>query len=786
MNKILSLPVIFLVLFITSLYYKLFLYQQIPFPGDLLIGSYYPWLDYHKMPVKNPLISDVFSQFILWKYLAIENIRHLQWPLWNPYSFTGNPLLATFHSASLYPLNILLFLPKYFGWGLFIYSQTLIASLTFYLFVSQFTKSTIARLSGAIIFSLGGLMTTWLELGTAVHAMAWIPLALYAVQKSVEKVNFRFILILTFSLAMIVLSGNAQVVIYSYTIVFLYHIWIAPKNRSFYSKSLLLFVGILFSILITAPQLLPSYELLQKSIRQTESYSAEGNFGLLNPKDAFKFFIADYFGNPVTRNYWGNLNYSETSGFMGTFILPLLLYSFFKSRDKQSVFFLILLTISLMLAFDNPISHYLYQTKIPLLTSSYASRILFITILCSAVLASTAIEQISKKEGYIFFYKTLIWSWAIISGIIIGTLISYFSVRDTLSWSNNLIVATRNSLLPFGIITFTLLITFLNRKDNLRIFSKEFFLPLVIVLVFSLDLGRYFLKFNPFISNNLIFPKTPALEFLQEQPGFFRVGREHAEVLPPNTWIAYNLYSYEGYDPIYLNGYGEFMHFLNGGDIRNGSSSRYAEISSNYYSPYLNTANAKYLISLQCDGNDKTTNDVIHCDAKKNGLKTVFSDKSTVILENPNASDRVYFAKKIIYKSSIQLKEIMMTDRGFDPRQETGLSENLEINSVTGEGSAKIVYYSSNMIKIETDTKSDEVLILADQFEDGWRANIDKIETKISPANLIFRAIKIPKGKHEISFYYWPKSFEHGLKISTAAMLLIFAYSTYSIKKRSF
>ena len=126
---------LFLTLLVSSLFYKFFLFGQIPFPGDLLIGSYYPWLDYFKQPVQNPLISDVFSQFILWKYLSIESFTNLTWPLWNPYSFTGNSLLGTYHSATLYPINVLLLLPKYYGWGFFIYSQTLIASWTFYLFI---------------------------------------------------------------------------------------------------------------------------------------------------------------------------------------------------------------------------------------------------------------------------------------------------------------------------------------------------------------------------------------------------------------------------------------------------------------------------------------------------------------------------------------------------------------------------------------------------------------------------------------------------------------------------
>lgn len=796
MHKILFKPWFLLIIIISTLYYKFFLLLQIPFPGDLLIGSYFPWLDYFKMPVKNPLISDVFSQFFLWKYLAIESIKSFHWPLWNPYSFMGNPLLATYHSAVLYPVNILLLLPKYYGWALFIYSQTLIASLTFYLFISLFTKSNIAKFSGAVIYSLGGLMTTWLELGTAVHAMAWLPLALYAVQKFLDKLQFRFILLLILSLSLIVLSGNVQVTTYSYITIFLYGILVSCRKKAFYRNLLFLSIALILSISITALQILPSYDLLQKSIRQTESYSAEENFGLLNRRDLFKFFIADYFGNPVTRNYWGDLNYSETSPFLGTLTLSLLIYSVIKVKTKESKFFLLLLIASLILAFDNSLSRFLYQIKIPLLTSSYASRMLFMTILSSAILAALALNHAIKNNNFTYFFKISIWSWASIFGVILGTLLVKFiiwsiidltpsDVRYINAYSNsrdytlnNFDIAIKNSLVPFAILSLFIFLSFLTRKVRL--------MPFLIFLFLFFDLGRYFLKFNPFVTNHLIFPKTPALEFLQKQEGFFRVGREHAEILPPNTWATYNLYSYEGYDPIYLNRYGQFVHFLNGGDLRTGNSTRYAEISSNYSSPYLDAANAKYFVAIFRDQKGRIPEDLPYYKVKETGYKLVFRDKSTAVLENPDAVDRVYFAKEAIFSNDQEIKNKMMTDKSFDPRTTLLLSKDLGISSVTGKGKAEITQYSENEVKIKTQTNSDEVLVLADQFEEGWVATIDGNETTISPANLIFRAIKLSKGNHEVILKYTPKSFNIGLKISLITILLTSLIALVAMRNKKF
>lgn len=774
-------PYLFLILLACIVYYKFIFLGKIPFPGDLLVGSYSPWFDYYKIPVQNPLISDVFSQFFLWKYLAIDSFKQLQWPLWNPYSFMGTPLLATYHSATLYPLNLLILIPKYVGWGVFILSQTLISFITMYLLLFYWTRARLPSFLGAVIFGLSGLMTTWLELGTAVHAMAWLPLCIYSVELFLEKEKLRYILFLIISFSLIILAGNAQVTTYSLIIISAYSVVQSRGKRI--SKLTILLLACILAILLCALQLIPSFDLLQKSIRLTEVYTADSNFGLLKLKDGLRFFIADFFGNPVTGNYWGTLNYHETSGFVGTLALPLIIYAYlFLKRTKRFLFFLILLPLTLILAFDNPFSQSIYQLNLPLLTSSYASRILFISTFAISILSAFSVSQILKSFNIDKFSKSVYWSWAIICGVVIGIFLSHFMIWDAknLEALKNLAVAERNSLLPLALISaFLILINLINRfKSKIKPLRLITLLGTVLFILTTFDLTRYFLKYNPFISSKLIFPNVPMLNFLKNKPGLFRVGREHAEILPPNTWIAYNLQSYEGYDPIYLNQYGKFMHFLNGGDVRTGNSTRYAEVTSNYTSPYLDAANTKFFVAISHgkDGN-------IPLDSN---YRIIFKDKSAVILENPEALERAYFAPAIVKLPESKIMDLIMSDQSFDPRKNIALSKDLLIDTVSGEGNVQIIYYSPNLIKINTTTQSNEVLVLADQYEDGWQATIDGRTSVIGPANLIFRAIKAPAGSHQIIFSYWPKIFDLGLKISLITLFLVILLTFYSVKIKRF
>src|SRR3989344_8112311 len=95
----------------------------LPIPSDTIVGLYHPYRDYYAkeypngIPFKNFLITDPVRQQYSWKKLSIEILKDKEVPSWNPYSFSGTPLLGNFQSAVFYPLNILFFsLPFEYSW----------------------------------------------------------------------------------------------------------------------------------------------------------------------------------------------------------------------------------------------------------------------------------------------------------------------------------------------------------------------------------------------------------------------------------------------------------------------------------------------------------------------------------------------------------------------------------------------------------------------------------------------------------------------------------------------
>lgn len=74
---------------------------------------------------------------------------------------------------------------------------------------------------------------------------------------------------------------------------------------------------------------------------------------------------------------------------------------------------------------------------------------------------------------------------------------------------------------------------------------------------------------------------------------------------------------------------------------------------------------------------------------------------------------------------------------------------------------------------LEVDAPAEGYLYLSDAYYPGWVArDADGTEYPIVPANHAFRAVKLPPGKHKITFTYEPASFRIGKNITLAALLV--------------
>jgi uncharacterized membrane protein YfhO len=71
-------------------------------------------------------------------------------------------------------------------------------------------------------------------------------------------------------------------------------------------------------------------------------------------------------------------------------------------------------------------------------------------------------------------------------------------------------------------------------------------------------------------------------------------------------------------------------------------------------------------------------------------------------------------------------------------------------------GTARIVSYRNTEIVVEADSPNGGLVVLNDVWHPWWRATVDGAPAEILKANVLFRAVVVPAGKHTVRFTFHP------------------------------
>jgi len=754
--------VIFAVWFIFSSPY--FINNKTPFSSTYLVNFFPPWSAYSQFagPIKNNAMPDIITQIYPWKNFTIETLKTGQIPLWNPYSFSGTPHLANYQSAVLSPFNLLFFLlPFADAWSLLVLFQPLSAGLFMYLFVRSLKRSQVAGLISSISFMFCGFIVAWMDYATLAYAIAFLPLALFCIEKYYELRKIRYLILFSISLPVSFLSGHFQISIYFFITVLIYLIYksITTKNLN---ASLKLTVFIFFGFLLSLPQLLPSIEFYLQSLRSTIFLKGEAI-----PWQYISTFIApDFLGNPVTRNDWFG-HYAEWNAYVGVLPLMLAVYSIISKKRVQTFFLLTIGIFALLIAFDTPLLTLLINLHIPVLSTSAASRVIVVYSFIFAAMSAFGLDQLvldikERKFKKIYFWITLF----LIFFLALWTIV-FFKLFIP---AERLIVAKQNLILPsliFFLSSLAILLFIFFQNINKKI--KYSLLAFILILIVAFDMFRFAKKWQPFDPKNLVFPNTPTTREFSRLKGYQRVlGNLGAEAL-----VYYGLPSIEGYDALYIKWYGEFSAFLSNGMITQSPRS-VVQFSRNgkYASEAINLLGIKYIIHKKADDQKGWT--FPYWNYPKDRFILIYEDEKYRIFENKDSYPRAFVVGE--YKVINQSNKIIETmfSNNFDLRKEIVLEKNPSTNPTKDiRGDVKIIKYSPNLIEMEVATDKNAILFLSDNYYPGWNATVDNKKSEILRADYAFRAISVPTGKHTVKFVYDPQSFKLGVYSALLGIILI-------------
>lgn len=735
--------------------YQFFLAGKIPIAADTIVGLYHPFRDYYAadypngIPFKNFLITDPVRQLYPWRSLVIESIKQMQFPLWNPYSGIGSPLMGNFQSAVFYPLNVLFFaLPFDISWSMLIILQIILSGYFMYLYLRNLGLSGAACVLGGVAFSFCGFNVAWLTWNTVVHVLLWLPLILLAIDKLMQQMSRRWSIILLFALVSSFFAGHLQTFFYVVLVsmLYLFSRLFQIFRRLDYSKkalhqmmkqSVVFFILGMCGVMITSVQWLPTLMYLPQTARAVDqsNWQIEGWF--VPWQHLIQFFAPDFFGNPSTLNYWGVWNYGELIGYIGIFPLLIAFFALLFRRDLKTAFFGTVFFLSLSFSLPTLLAKIPYLLSFPYFSSSQPTRLLSIADFSLSVIAALGFDMLIRgKRGVLYpifiFACIFIFLWGVVF-----IFFPYFGMtldQATVA-KNNIKLSTILFAVVFSLVSLTIFIKKLSAK---RVIIW------MLVLVTVVDLLRFSWKFTPFTKEEYLYPHTRSLAFLENERGIFRVMTTDNRILPPNFSVMYGIQSVDLYDPLYLKSYGELIAAVERDEPNISPPFGFNRIITprGVNSPIINMLNVKYILSFT--------------DISSERFRKVYEEGSTMIFENKDVLPRAFFVKKVVPAGSDTdaIKKVFLFK---DELGEIGVvQERNQSMQHFSQGIVTIVSYSPNRIVLHTKNTGEGFLVVSDAYFPSWKASlvtkIGEQEIPIYRTDYALRGIDVPRGAQTVVF----------------------------------
>lgn len=154
---------------------------------------------------------------------------------------------------------------------------------------------------------------------------------------------------------------------------------------------------------------------------------------------------------------------------------------------------------------------------------------------------------------------------------------------------------------------------------------------------------------------------------------------------------------------------------------------------------------------------------------------------SAFVYENEAALPRAYLAPRVEAVPGDDGALQAMTSSEFDPRAVAYLSGDpiagIEEGALSGE--ARIESYEPDRVVVRANPSRAAMLVLADNFYEGWVARVGDEVVPIHRVNHTMRGVIVPAGDHVVEFSYEPFDLHLGFAIFLVGMALLAGYAVF-------
>lgn len=350
------------------------------------------------------------------KWYWAQRILDGELPFWTPYVSAGMPFLADASNQVFYPLNPLVLLgdSPWQGVSYFVVAHLLLAQPAFYALARALRVSRWVALWGALLYSGSGYVISISDNVNFLPGVVWVPLGLACFILGLRENSPRMFAVCSLCLAALVLAGdtlNAPLMVLTmmvYGACASWSRWAAGGSGplSLFRIFVLSSLVVLVAILLCAPQILPTLELVALSERQEGlgyeeivkwSFPPQRTLELVQPLlfgsryPALEFFSSEMY--PDKSSPWVD------SVYIGALPVFLALTAAVVCLRRATPW-LLMLTLSLALSFGRhlPGFHELVSALPSALTQRYPEKLVFLATLSICVLSTLALSTILHER----------------------------------------------------------------------------------------------------------------------------------------------------------------------------------------------------------------------------------------------------------------------------------------------------------------------------------------------------------------------------------------------------
>jgi hypothetical protein len=396
--------------------------------------------------------GDDLTQNLPLRELVGRDLRAGALPIFDPYIWSGAPLLAGWNAGAAYPLTwVFAVLPGTAAWTLNLVAAAGVAGLGCYCFLRASRLSVLASWAGSVTFAYGGGMVAQVPHVGLVIGMSWVPLSLLAIFHVTDPdpaagfvVRIRWTVVLAVTVGLVLLSGEPRAVTDASVVWLLYAAWRVARLhvvswRASAAAGGGVVLGAVLGIGLGSVQLVPGLEAVAASQRAHVSSFLFGAgslpvhwLALLGVPDLLGG--SGSFGQP---SFFASYNLTEVTGYVGLLPLAAAAALFARLRRRQRlpdwlVWEVVALAgVLVALGDSTPLWHVLIH--IPLMGGQrLQSRGLLVADLALAVLLAYWLDEWARRPSRHWEQRLGALPMAGVIGVVVAGLVAGASLLDWL------------------------------------------------------------------------------------------------------------------------------------------------------------------------------------------------------------------------------------------------------------------------------------------------------------------------------------------------------------------